>query len=293
MAQYKIIALSVAGRKHRIYKAGEIIDESGFNHSVIPSLIKHKFIEEYNEAPIDPLEPQPRIGPFKIAICTAVWKRPEIFKMFAEGFKKLGAGIELIVAGSEGNISRELVLSCAPEAHYIEIPNDPLATKMNATTLKARDLGADYVICVGSDDIITPELLKVYIEYMRQGFDYIAVLDWYFYDTVTKKAAYWGGYIDGRKGHTCGAGRVLSSELMAKWNWQPWEIKDSKVLDNSMQNKLKRTAHSAVTFSLKEKGVFAIDVKSSTNMTPFALWPNTKYIDVKQIKKHFPYVCAE
>lgn len=293
MALYKIIALSVAGRRHRCLKAGEIVDESAFNHTVIGDLVRNKFIEPYVEPPIDPIDPIPASGPFKIAICTAVWKRPDIFKLFAEGFKKLGAGIELIVAGSEGKASRDLVLSCVPSAHYIEIPNDPLATKMNATTLRARELGADYVICVGSDDIITPQLLKVYIEYMQRGFDFIGVLDWYFYDTVTKQATYWGGYIDGRKGHTCGAGRVLSARIMNAWNWQPWEIKDSKVLDNSMQTKLKRTAHSAVTFSLKERGVYAIDVKSSVNMTPFDLWPNTKKIPVTQIKKHFPYVCAE
>ena len=229
----------------------------------------------------------------KLAIVSAVWKRPEVLELFATGIRLLKENspleIYVILSGSEGAVSRKMV-----ENHgflYIEMPNEPLALKMNAPVLKAKELNVDYVLCLGSDDIISPELMRVYEREMGEDYDFIGVLDWYFYDTETKKALYWGGYREPyRKGHTCGAGRVISKRLMEAWNWQPWEVKDSLMLDSSMQDKLKATEHSWSKLSLLEEGVFALDIKSSTNMTPFKNWDNTCEIDVDVIKKHFPYL---
>jgi hypothetical protein len=297
MQQYKVIALSVSGRSNKIFKSEDVVKESDFAPGMAEQLVKRGFLRYYfPEVVLPKHEPviqfpinKPKI---KLAIVSAVWKRPEVFELFAKSIHaltvKTSLDIDVIIAGSEGKRSRTMV-----EKHgfiYVEMPNDPLASKVNATTMIASQLNVDYVLCVGSDDLITPELLNVYEQYMRKGFDYVGVTDFYFYDIDTKQASYWGGYIDNRRNHTAGAGRLLSKRLMQAWNWKPWEIKDSKVLDNSMQNKLKTTPHSSAIFSLKEKGVYALDIKSSVNMTPFNLWPNTKLIDEKELKKHFPYV---
>jgi len=223
----------------------------------------------------------------RLAIVTGVWKRPEIFEIFANQTKKLkhkDVDIVVIVAGSEGKESKSMV-----EKHgfkYIEIKNQPLAHKMNATTLLAKEYNVDYVLCVGSDDIITQKLFNVYVQEMQNGTDFVGVLDWYFYDTRTDRFAYWGGYIDSRRGHTCGAGRLLSRKLMDAFSWSPWNIEHSHILDDSMQKKLKDIDHSSYIFRLKDKGVYGIDIKSSTNMTPFQLWDNTNYIEAtKELRK--------
>jgi hypothetical protein len=65
---------------------------------------------------------------------------------------------------------------------------------------------------------------------------------------------------------------------MDEWGFAPFETRLSHVLDDSMQRKLK-SAKSIYTFSLKDTDTYGIDIKSSVNMTPFKLWPNTKYID--------------
>lgn len=296
MTEYKVIALTVQGRGNRIFRAGDVIKQTDLYPSAIYALLRTKAIREIDA--IKPKDPEPYTGKIKLAIVTGVWKRPEVFELFARGIDNLKSKtkihLDVIVAGSEGTQSRIMVEEKG--YHYIEIANDPLATKMNSTILKAKELNASHVICVGSDDVITPGLLEKYIEFIKQGYDYIGVLDWYFYDTVTGKSLYWGGYRDERrKGHTCGAGRVLSASLLNQWNWKPWEIKDSRVLDNSMQTKLKVTPHSIKTFSLKEFNLFALDIKSSCNMTPFAIWDNANFIDSEIIKTNFDFLklCAE
>jgi hypothetical protein len=230
----------------------------------------------------------------KIGIVTAMWLRPEVFKMFAKGVNELyrvfpDVDIECFIAGSEGNISKDLALSTVHNCTYIERPNNPLATKMNAALSLAK--GCDYVLCVGSDDIIHPELLDYYIKLAYKGYDFIGVTDFYFYDTKSQRFAYWGGYRENyRKGVTCGAGRFLSASLLNKWNWEIWNDNQSHILDSSMELKLNNTQHSAYTFSLKEYGLFALDIKSGTNMTPFELWDNTEFINGELLKTKFNYV---
>lgn len=228
----------------------------------------------------------------KIAIVTAVWQRPEVFEMFAKGVKHLQQNTQheliTIVSGSEGQRSRTMVERQG--FVYIEIPNNPLAVKHNAAVLKAREYGVDYVLFMGSDDIVSPGLLSVYDRYIVRGYDFMGVTDFYFYDVVTKKGSYWGGYLDNRKGHTAGAARLISKRLLNAWGWQPFEVKDSHVLDNSVQDKLRYINHLSVVVNMKDHGVFALDIKSSVNMTKFELWPNTQIIDTQIIKNQFPYL---
>lgn len=271
--------------KGALLKAGHEFSELHFsNKEVLESLIKKEYLI-YSHS-IKSVDNSPKWKK-RLAIITGVWKRPEVFDLFANATNKLkheNLEIVVIVAGSEGQDSRKMVEDKG--FLYIEIENQPLAAKMNATMLKAQELNVDYCLCVGSDDLITNELLNVYNFYIQKSIDYVAVLDWYFYDMQTKAFTYWGGYTDAaRIGHTCGAGRLISSNLLNKWGWAVWENRHSNILDDSMQNKLKTTPHTSEVFRLKDKNVFAFDVKSAVNMTPFELWDNTDFVKGKELKE--------
>ena len=155
----------------------------------------------------------------KLAFVSSVWRRPGIFEMFAKGINNIIKNcnqfeIYVIISGSEGKASRRMV-----ENHgytYIEIPNKPLGYKLNSTTHACKSIGIDYVICLGSDDVMSIELLEEYEKYMRKGIDFIGVKDCYFYDEVSKRSIYWGGYRESyRRKATVGAFRALSSRLLA------------------------------------------------------------------------------
>lgn len=303
MKKYEVIS-KITGKRNRTYQPGETITEAEIVPGSLKSLVSRGFIKLRSwENPIS--------GPIKIAIVTSIWKRPEIVQLFMKGIHNLiekcdQFEISLIMSGSlQDDDSLEAdVMALAFKTYlrseavldqnkfkFIEIPNEPLAAKVNATTYACRNLGVHYVMCMGSDDILSPELLNAYIPFMRRGIDFIGVTDGYFYDTVSGKSLYWGGYREQwRKGHTLGAFRALSARLLECWNWMPWENKDSHGLDKSMQDKLKITPHTIETFSMKSKGFFGLDIKSSTNMTPFAKWDNADFIDSEIIKKQFPYV---
>ena len=54
-----------------------------------------------------------------------------------------------------------------------------------------------------------------------------------------------------------------------------------------MQQRLATSDLPKYVFRMKDKGIFSVDIKSDTNMTPFALWDNTSYIDAKLIESRF------
>lgn len=227
-----------------------------------------------------------------LTIVTACWKRPEVFEMFAEGVKMLQKHFEgrinitVTCAGSEGERSKNMV-----EKHnfsYVEYHNKALGTKMNKAAILARQHEPDYCLFVGSDDIIAPNLLEVYYEEMQKGTDYLYVKDWYFFDLGTKQGLYWAGYdLKVNRGHACGAGRVLSKRVMEGLNYQPWfDNKLHDVLDTSFDRRLRSVRGLGVKqkgWFLRDIDAFGLDIKSATNMTPFAKWRNSKYMDGKDL----------
>ena len=307
MRKFKVNSDRIVGNNGKMFFRGQTIEESQINPNAIGRYIAGKRIVELKDYSI------PADRKIKLAIVTSVWGRYKVFDMFLKGLHELSVKCPdfefyFIVSTSfqqdkEKCYDEEIdyeswfhpkygeLWDSNIRTSHIEIPNEPLAAKVNATTYAAGKLGVDYVLCMGSDDIISPELLNEYGKLMRKGIDFIGVTDFYFYDTVSKRSLYWGGYTEpNSKGHTAGAARCLSARLLDQWDWMPWENKDSLMLDKSMQDKLKVTPHTIETFSMKEKGLFAVDIKSSTNMTPFEKWNNSDFIDNAILKKQFPYI---
>lgn len=270
---------TIYDRLGNTHKRGAIVNENAFNHSHLNKLFLNGSIERVNIQTLTPFK-----GNIKPVIVTGMWKRFEVFKAFAEHTKTLG--IDVIVAGSEGADSENLANQYGFD--YLEAPNDPLGAKINATILRAKQRGYTHVICVGSDDLLSKELIDEYLILMRKGYDFIGLSDFYFYETQSGKASYWGGYRDRtRIGKTTGAGRVISCNLLNKLDWKPWNDSDNKYLDSGMQSKLSALLYSKKTISLKAKGLLAVDIKSSENITPFKLWDNCKYINPELITDKF------
>lgn len=258
-------------------KAGSFVDPANLTESHLFKMVQRGYLVSATEQ--EPIEYNGKIKP---CIVTGMWKRPEVFKIFGKHYQDLG--IDVIVAGSEGKKSKELAESFG--FIYLERPNQPLAEKMNATINEGLKRGYTHFICVGSDDLLTKDLVDEYKRLIRLGYHFIGVLDFYFYELETGKASYWGGYRDRKRfRNTCGAGRVLSRKLVESWGGKIWE--GERYLDSSMQQKLATSDLPKYVFKLKNKGLFAVDIKSNTNLTPFSLWDNSSYINGQILENEF------
>lgn len=228
----------------------------------------------------------------KIILVTAMWQRPEVWDMFKQGVKRLRSlysdvEVEICVAGSEGQTSQN---RCKEDwVHYVEIENNPLGRKMNAASLLAKTLNPDYCLLVGSDDIINNELFDLYLDSIDEEIDYTYLMDGFFYDITTKQSLYWGGYNDKRKGDSLGAGRLLSKSLLDRLEWKMWyDVKLSGMLDSAMDEKMSKLKYTSKEIWLRDSEAILLDIKSSTNMTPFKQWNNSAFIDTKYYLGKFP-----
>lgn len=229
----------------------------------------------------------------RLAIATAIWQRPEVFRIFAANTIKLiseskAHEFKVFCVGSEGEVSESLAKDYG--FAYIEHPNKPLWAKWNAVVKACESWQPDYVLMMGSDDVMDAKLLNNYRRHMNRRVDFIGCLDWYFYDLRSGAAIYWGGYKEiSRRGKTVGAGRMLSSDLLTRLNWQPWQQpKDGEGMDGTMMRRLEGIPYTKAAIRMGDGT--GVDIKSDTNITTFAMWPNSRPIKPEVITTRFHWL---
>lgn len=225
---------------------------------------------------------------FKLCFVTGMWQRHNIFEMFAEGVDLLRkefcakVDIQVAVSGSEGRVSRDLAENY--RFHYVETPNQPLGAKMNKSVELARMLSPDYCLMLGSDDLIGSKLMARYVELMEKGIDFVYLTDCYFFDTVSKGGLYWGGYIKpNNKGDAAGIGKLISKNLLDKINWNCFPPGFDRILDTGFDKQIRNVSYTKEAINLQQNGLFALDIKSQVNMTPFARWPNANHVNGEEM----------
>jgi len=225
----------------------------------------------------------------KLVVLACMWKRPEIFRLFADGLRRLQDKFDIVplIVGSEGEASRSLCSGF----WYIEHDNKPLGLKYNAGMLAAQKLNPDYVMGMGSDDFISDDTMAYILECCKEGYDLIGFSDMWMYDTLTDRLGYWKGFTARHRiGESMGMARTLSKRVLGKMHWMPRHNKANKGLDWTMTQKLKRIPHVTHITSLKEKGLFAVDVKSKENICSFDLYDTTP--ESKELLKQIPELCG-
>jgi hypothetical protein len=200
-----------------------------------------------------------------------MWRRHALIPLFAEAIHQLrlpeGWSVVCLVVGSEGERSRQL---CETQGLlYLEAPNEPLGQKFNAGLRHLRAYEPDYVMVLGDDDWVCPDWLRGYQDAMTAGVEVIGVRDFYFYHVLSHRLVYWPGYGQMLPGETIGAGRMLSKSVLDRLRWRGWDPEKNQGLDISMTLRLQETPHRSHSFSLKEQGLFAMDIKTPVNINSF------------------------
>jgi len=188
----------------------------------------------------------------KIAIITAMWQRPELTDFVLSYYNDLRLSLKktveigLFVAGSEGNISKNIAEKNG--WNYVECPNFPVNQKFNCALRLARNFKPDAVIVVGSDDLLNANILKYYATRKDINSICFGFKDAYIYDILFKEFFRYKGYefsqkVQHRAGEPVGTGRIFGRNILDRLNWYLWDnnIEINKSLDNNC--KLRLLAH--------------------------------------------------
>lgn len=221
-----------------------------------------------------------------IGIATAVWKRKEVFHIWAKNVKHCFPGSIVSVAYSEDDYK-----SIIESYGFIAVRKDnkPIGWKFNAAiyALKGK---CDNIIVTGSDDITSNPLAQFYRE--NVGIDYVAFLDCFFYDIKTKKTKLWSGYTSPRRmGEPIGAGKMLSAKLMDALHWQPFPA-INKSLDWHFNQACLNVENVSIRFSyLAElKDCYIVDIKNEISMNKFDNLPAKVISNAWQKVTHYENV---
>lgn len=211
----------------------------------------------------------------KIVVATLLWKRHEIFRVWSEALREAThdlLDVEVLVAGSEGEQSRELVESFG--FHYLETPNAPIGRKANLRLQACEALDPDYVILCGSDDIVSTKTFERYRELAEAGVDEVTIEDIYYLNSHTGEMAYSPGYVDHRRGEPVAPWRMVSRWLCDELKWKGWNEQERLFLDSHIYRRLSAIRHTEERLHLERDGLFVLDIKSQVNMTPWRMRPH-------------------
>lgn len=217
----------------------------------------------------------------RLALVIAIWKRHDLERIVLDNFKSQSEkfGFEIIVAGSEGETSKEL----ATGLHYIEVLNYPVSNKHNALLSKAKELKVDGVVLMGSDDIVNDGFWKHIYSLSPNEKEVVGFKDIYFYDNFDKKLGYWKGYES--RNQTIGAGRFFSKEVLDKMGWKLWDKHLNSGLDSNCSLRLKSKLIKEKSIKMSDVGAFIVDIKHTRNITKSSILLNCELVNTSIMAK--------
>jgi len=199
----------------------------------------------------------------KILIFLALWKRPKITELCFEGLNRLRThpdfDIQVLAVLSE----EEMKPLCAKyHVNYVECENSPLGRKKNYGLSFAKNHTFDYLMEIGSDDLILNELLDSYKPFIESGVKFFGIRDAAYIDSE-------GGYCNRLQSNsTYGAGRMIHRSLLELVDFRLWKETLERGLDNnSVFSFMRRGIDYKQVKPMAFPGV--IDVKSAENIWPF------------------------
>lgn len=205
----------------------------------------------------------------RLVITIKAWKRHATLRATLRSIesasKYTGLDVVVVIAGSEGEASRSIAAEFAAE--YVECPNLPLSLKADTCLRKAAELDPDYVMILGSDDLVSDLLLASYEPHIEGGVDAIGWDDCFF--LADGRLYYWPGYDKELRDDPIGAGVAVSREMCEAIGWQQSTHPDNRNLDTMLRCRmtLARPDFSEVRLSMAEEGEAIVDAKDELSIT--------------------------
>jgi glycosyltransferase involved in cell wall biosynthesis len=212
----------------------------------------------------------------KVVAVMPVWGRPSVLRIVLKMIPSWVSGISFVISPEDRyyedllSVINEYEGDCKVSPHI----NRPLASKLNHGVRKALTYYQfDYLMNIGSDDIVHEGLLKAYRkELIKRGYKEWPTNtmmgcnsgDWVSFD---KQQAYRIKYFD--VPIIIGAGRFTSRDIVEKCSGLMNDPERHRGLDTNSQIKAQQAYNiDALQFEL---GGYVIDIKTSTNLNKFEI----------------------
>lgn len=200
----------------------------------------------------------------KILILTPVYKRPEIFKLYLEGYERIRDDADLLIIRSPLDPCYDEIMELLMEYKIRSIcySNDNLGRKKNAGVEYAlKNLDFDYMMDLGSDNLVNPVYLKYLFPHNDDVWENpIGLIHLYIWDYLEDEFYYIKNYAFGE---TYGAGRIYPRKILKK----NFFVEQNAGIDIGTMNKNKLKPD----VFYKGEEPLILDIKTRTNINPMDL----------------------
>ena len=152
-------------------------------------------------------------------------------------------GIHVICCGH--TISEKIICESAGAVFYTCDPGTLLGKKIQFCVDRAEEMYPEYLLIMGSSDFISHNWMTEMIKKSQEGYAMVGTLGCYFLDIQpknVKRAVFWKGYVNERKGEPGGIGRVLSRSALDMMGWNVFDTDINSSLDGSSMRHLNKLA---------------------------------------------------
>ncbi len=200
-----------------------------------------------------------------IGIITVNHNRKLILTLWCEAILRLRRETDtyipaVVVSGSEDRCICE-----NRHIHHIEQENLPVSAKLNRAMAYMRSMGVDYVMILGSDNIMSTETYQRINEEVQKGYNVVGVQNIYFFGTA---GVYKGNMVHYQGKNMLGVCKTISSDVLDKVNWKPWSKDKNYGLDGLASVTIKPHVKTAKIV----ENAMVFDMKSKQQMNRFEFW---------------------
>lgn len=205
-----------------------------------------------------------------------VWRRPRITRACALSLMRMDDSPRVIFVCSpdDPDIQQQKTTASELGIDLVEAPNQPLGRKWTLSIEAARDYSWDRMLILGSDDLVSPELLSLY-DPQKEAWGWS---DCHFLGDG--RLFHFRGYDSSRK-ESIGAGRMLSRDILCRAEWRLWDESLSKGLDASMTARLRSIGVGMPYAPIG--GVHIVDVKGEVSVTPLSAYHRKRLAEVRRL----------
>ncbi len=199
----------------------------------------------------------------KIGIVTINYNRPRVLDLWLASTDRLRkeCGSMPVVVVSE----REDAAACAKHGvHHIYQGNNPVSFKWNTGVQWLMERGVDYVMIVGSDDIVSNDLMRNIQAATGCGYDVIGVDKLYFYGNIRGRSSV---FIPLQSHRMLGVCRTISRSVLEPING----VICPKGVGSGMDALVTKTIAPHVRSTKIVEGM-VVDVKSRRNINRLTYW---------------------
>jgi len=206
----------------------------------------------------------------KIIVMTAIYKRPQILKLFLKAYKRFEdaapsyVNVKLVCIVSEEDKYYNQIINLLGERNIdiIKYYNDNIGEKHTAGVnyIKGK-YKFDYLMNIGSDDLINPDIWKLYDDYLRYDVKYFG-LNRFFIKEGDEIMSF-----KTKNDLIVGGCRMIHFDIIKRL----WDMygKQNGGLDTESDKRIKQLGYIPVIINTKK--CYCLDLKSPTNINSFEM----------------------